>query len=202
MKVWIRRRPRPLARSRRHGGGILAARVPDQVQCWRVGAMAVRAAGWHQVVIADAAPGTAGFTVWAIHDPRYREPLLVATTLAVPARVVPQRSLDRWPVEHLPLVAKQLIGAGRQVVHRPETCHRLPDLAQPERVYQVAAADLPADFPSLAGHEVRLAGRLSAITPLIGRVAASGYGGVTLKSRIGATRIVDMFTGEQLPRIC
>lgn len=36
---------------------------------------------------------------------------------------------------------------------------------------------------------------------LIGRVG-EGSSGVMLKSRIGATRIVDMFTGEQLPRIC
>jgi hydrogenase expression/formation protein HypE len=37
---------------------------------------------------------------------------------------------------------------------------------------------------------------------VIGRVAATPAPVVTLKSRIGATRIVDMFTGEQLPRIC
>jgi hydrogenase expression/formation protein HypE len=36
---------------------------------------------------------------------------------------------------------------------------------------------------------------------IIGRVD-EGHAGVTLKSRIGASRIVDMFTGEQLPRIC
>jgi hydrogenase expression/formation protein HypE len=36
----------------------------------------------------------------------------------------------------------------------------------------------------------------------IGTVADSGGWGVTLKSRIGASRVVDMFTGEQLPRIC
>jgi hydrogenase expression/formation protein HypE len=36
---------------------------------------------------------------------------------------------------------------------------------------------------------------------VIGKVA-EGHTGVTLKSRIGASRIVDMFTGEQLPRIC
>ena len=35
----------------------------------------------------------------------------------------------------------------------------------------------------------------------IGRVS-EGRAGVTLQSRIGASRIVDMFTGEQLPRIC
>ncbi|MDH3492427.1 MAG: hydrogenase expression/formation protein HypE [Acidobacteriota bacterium] len=36
----------------------------------------------------------------------------------------------------------------------------------------------------------------------IGRVSESNSGDVILKSRIGANRIVDMFTGEQLPRIC
>jgi hydrogenase expression/formation protein HypE len=36
---------------------------------------------------------------------------------------------------------------------------------------------------------------------VIGHVA-DGHPGVSLRSRIGATRIVDMFTGEQLPRIC
>jgi hydrogenase expression/formation protein HypE len=36
---------------------------------------------------------------------------------------------------------------------------------------------------------------------VIGKVG-EGHAGVTLKSRIGASRIVDMFTGEQLPRIC
>ena len=36
----------------------------------------------------------------------------------------------------------------------------------------------------------------------IGVVGAETTGDVILKSRIGANRIVDMFTGEQLPRIC
>jgi len=37
---------------------------------------------------------------------------------------------------------------------------------------------------------------------IIGEVISSGEGIVTLTSSIGASRIVDMFTGEQLPRIC
>ena len=37
---------------------------------------------------------------------------------------------------------------------------------------------------------------------LIGSVARTERGFVTLESRIGATRIVDMLSGEQLPRIC
>jgi hydrogenase expression/formation protein HypE len=37
---------------------------------------------------------------------------------------------------------------------------------------------------------------------VVGRVTEDPPAMVTLKSRIGATRIVDMFSGEQLPRIC
>jgi hydrogenase expression/formation protein HypE len=37
---------------------------------------------------------------------------------------------------------------------------------------------------------------------IIGTVTAEPAGLVTMKSRIGATRIVDMLSGEQLPRIC
>lgn len=37
---------------------------------------------------------------------------------------------------------------------------------------------------------------------LIGTVAKGSPGMVTLKSRIGATRILDLLSGEQLPRIC
>lgn len=37
---------------------------------------------------------------------------------------------------------------------------------------------------------------------IIGRVANDRTGGVMMRSLIGATRIVDMFSGEQLPRIC
>jgi hydrogenase expression/formation protein HypE len=42
---------------------------------------------------------------------------------------------------------------------------------------------------------------LSSDASLIGWVS-DGHQGVILKSIIGAGRIVDMFTGEQLPRIC
>ena len=37
---------------------------------------------------------------------------------------------------------------------------------------------------------------------IIGEVTNKKPGTVTMKSVIGTTRIVDMLTGEQLPRIC
>jgi len=43
---------------------------------------------------------------------------------------------------------------------------------------------------------------LGADASRIGSVAATSHPIVTLKSRIGATRILDLLSGEQLPRIC
>ena len=43
---------------------------------------------------------------------------------------------------------------------------------------------------------------VSAGAALIGRVSEKSAPLVTLKSRIGASRILDMPSGEQLPRIC
>jgi hydrogenase expression/formation protein HypE len=48
----------------------------------------------------------------------------------------------------------------------------------------------------LRRHEV------SASAAVIGRVAEKSAPLVTIKSAIGATRILDMPSGEQLPRIC
>jgi hydrogenase expression/formation protein HypE len=44
--------------------------------------------------------------------------------------------------------------------------------------------------------------RLGAKAAIIGEVVAEHPGLVTMKTRIGGTRIVDMLSGEQLPRIC
>jgi hydrogenase expression/formation protein HypE len=43
---------------------------------------------------------------------------------------------------------------------------------------------------------------LGAGATLIGHVVAGAAGLVTMRSSIGATRVVDMLSGEQLPRIC
>jgi hypothetical protein len=59
--------------------------------------------------------------VVAVHDPRYREPLLLATMLPVTPQELRALYDDRWTVEQLPLAAKQMIGAARQFVHAPET---------------------------------------------------------------------------------
>ena len=117
---------RPLPRTYR--GQVLPATGPDRVETWREETLLLRAEIWDGVVRADADADSPPFAVLAIHDPRFRAPLLLATPLALPARTLRDCYVDRWPVEQLPLAAKQLLGAARQFVHAPETCQRLPEL--------------------------------------------------------------------------
>jgi hydrogenase expression/formation protein HypE len=60
----------------------------------------------------------------------------------------------------------------------------------------VAPADCDEALDIMRAHSV------GANASLIGRVSESRETLVTVKSRIGATRILDMLSGEQLPRIC
>lgn len=126
-------RVRPLAR--RYGQCELPATPPDQETRWSEGSREPRAEQWHDLVGADAPqPGSPTFTVTAIYDPAYTEPLLVATPLALTPEVLRELYRDRWVlrqrrIEQLPLAAKQMLGAARQFVHAEETCQRFPELA-------------------------------------------------------------------------
>jgi len=134
---------RPLARSYR--GRELEATPPDRVETWQEGETVVRAELWEGLVLPEAAPGRPTFRVVAIHDPRHGEPLLLASPLAVSPRALRDLYVDRWPVEQLPLAAKQMVGAERQFVSEPETCQRLPELALlAGSVLSYAAATQPA----------------------------------------------------------
>ena len=119
---------RPLARTYRDHP--LAATDPDQVTTWQEGDAVIRAEQWADLVL-PAAPvaGAPPFRIVVIHDPRWTEPLVLATTLPVSPRALRDLYLDRWPVEQIPLAAKQMLGAARAFVSAPETCQRLPELA-------------------------------------------------------------------------
>lgn len=138
---------RPLAR--RRNGQEIAATPPDQATQWTEhgsdGDRTLRAEQWIGLVLPDAAPGGPTFTVVAIYDPAYAEPLLVATPLDLTPPVLREVYRDRWPVEQLPLAAKQMLGAARQFVHEQETCQRFPELALlAGAVLTYAAATSPA----------------------------------------------------------
>jgi hypothetical protein len=118
---------RPLARTYR--GRELAATAPDQVVTWQEGDAVIRAEQWDGLVLPDVPLDSPTFRIVVVHDPRWTEALVLATTLAVSARALRDLYLDRWPVEQLPLAAKQMLGAARAFVSAPETCQRLPELA-------------------------------------------------------------------------
>jgi hydrogenase expression/formation protein HypE len=63
----------------------------------------------------------------------------------------------------------------------------------------LAFVERPAADAALAALRAHPLGREAAI---VGEVVAEHPGKVMLRSRIGGTRVVDMLSGEQLPRIC
>ena len=69
------------------------------------------------------------FDVYAIYDPKFKTPWLLAMPVKLSAAAVKAIYTDRWPVEQTPLAAKQMVGAHRQFVHADESIQRLPELA-------------------------------------------------------------------------
>jgi hypothetical protein len=119
---------RPLAG--KHNGQPIAATPPDRVDTWQLDGRPIRADIWDDLILPGNLPGTSpAFCVYAIHDPAYDQPWLLATPLPLPAPTVRAIYQDRWPVEQIPLAAKQMLGAHRQFVHAPESIQRLPELA-------------------------------------------------------------------------
>jgi hypothetical protein len=134
---------RPLPRT--YHGRTLAATPPDATLSWEETGVRLRAAVWHALALPTASPGAPRLTVVALFDPRYRAPWLLATPLPLSPPALRALYRDRWPVEQLPLVAKQLLGAARQFVHAPQTCQRLPVLALVAgAILAYAAATAPA----------------------------------------------------------
>jgi hypothetical protein len=122
-------RVRPLPR--KYKGKEIPASVPDATFSWasEVGET-ITAHVWYDLVRPDALPGPQNdlFDVWAITDPRYDDPLLVATNVKLQPQTVHALYTDRWPIEQLPLAGKQMVGAHRQFVFAAQTRHRLPEL--------------------------------------------------------------------------
>ncbi|WP_309713864.1 transposase, partial [Armatimonas sp.] len=120
-------RLRPLARTR--GDKQLEASPADETFLWHDGTICLQAHVWKGVVLPEEKPGAVCVNVVAVYDPRYSEPWLLATNLEVSAEVVWRLYRDRWAVEHLPLVAKPMLGCGAAFVFGQESRLRLPELA-------------------------------------------------------------------------
>lgn len=121
----VRVRPWP----RTHKGKTMAATPPDATAQWVVAGRLIRAQVWDNLVLATAQPGAAALRGVVIHDPRYHAPLVLATNLSVSAYALWGLYRDRWPIEQVPLAAKQMLGAQRAFVFGGESRYRLPELA-------------------------------------------------------------------------
>jgi hypothetical protein len=122
-------RIRPLARC--YKGKTIPSTTPDRVERWQENGRELCADIWEAVVLPEVKPDKAAqtFQVVAIHDPAYTTPWLLATPLKLSAPTLKAIYQDRWPVEQVPLAAKQMVGAHRQFVHADESIQRLPELA-------------------------------------------------------------------------
>jgi len=93
----------------------------------------VKARGFFDLVHSrqKASPDNPTFSLWEIDDPRYEESFVLGTNLPAETepKVIYQMYIDRWPVEQLPLVTKQLLGGHRQFVFNHTSCFRLAELA-------------------------------------------------------------------------
>jgi hypothetical protein len=136
---------RPLARTRK--GKYIPATPPDRVETWTENGMEFRAEFWDNLVLPDVKvhSDNTTFNVVAVYDPRYQDPWLLACPLQLSGAASRGLYRDRWPVEQVPLAAKQMLGGVRQFVFAPESCQRLPELnLLAGSIVTYLAATLPA----------------------------------------------------------
>ena len=136
---------RPLPR--KYKDKTIEATVPDETCSWVENGRELRAEIWRDLVLNKTEPNENNktFDVYAIYDPDFDQPWLLATPVSLHPENVRAIYNDRWPVEQIPLSAKQMVGAHRQFVHNTESIQRLPELALlAGSILSFLAATLPA----------------------------------------------------------
>jgi hypothetical protein len=120
---------RPLPRSRLKN--TIAATPAQRQGSFVLDGRTIRYESWGRLVTSQTKvhPDNKTFAIHVFYDPLYDKPLVLATDLMLSPELIFQIYRDRWPVEHPPLAAKQMIGLHRQFVFAEEACFRLPELA-------------------------------------------------------------------------
>lgn len=139
---------RPLPRSWKNR--IIAATKPDFRTSFPFDGRTVGVKGWRNLVRTDqkVAVDNETFFILVFSDPLYRNPLLLSTNIVAQPASIFCLYLDRWPVEQIPLAAKQMLGLHRQFVSAEASCLRLPALALlAGNILTFLAAALPT-FPT------------------------------------------------------
>jgi hypothetical protein len=136
---------RPLPRT--YNDNLIPRTPPDETLSWTEAGRRIVAEKWHDLVLPGVVPDSQAetFHVYAIHDPQFSAPWLLACPIKLQPRSIRDMYADRWPVEQIPLSAKHMVGAHRQFVFAPESIHRLPELALlAGSVLSFLAATMPA----------------------------------------------------------
>jgi len=107
----------------------IVATPPDATARFKDGRYKVRVHLWYNLVLPDQKPGAPTIRCIVFFHPRYKHPLVLVTNLCVTAFALLCLYRDRWPIEQLPLSAKQMLGAERSFVSSQESRTRLPELA-------------------------------------------------------------------------
>lgn len=120
---------RPLPRKWKNR--LLPATHPDITTTFEFEERTVTACGWQDLMRADlkVADDHERYSIWVFVDPLFKTPLVLGTNLSAAPQAIFSLYLDRWPVEQIPLVTKQLLGCQRQFVFTPTSCWRLGELA-------------------------------------------------------------------------
>ncbi len=111
---------RPLARKWK--GRMLAATHPDVTIRFNFDGRTITAYGWHKLMRSDlkVADRHEKFSIWVLADPLFKTPLVLGTNLSATPEIIFRLYLDRWPVEQIPLAAKQMLVANVNLsLHTP-----------------------------------------------------------------------------------
>jgi hypothetical protein len=137
---------RPLARQ--YNGRTLPATAPDREEAWEEDGHTLRAHFWDHLIRADGPQDGPTFTCAVLFDPRYKKPWVLVSPLSLSGAAYRALYPDRWPVEQIPLAAKQMLGAEHQFVFAPECRQRLPELAMVAGALLIYAAATQPALPS------------------------------------------------------
>src|SRR5262249_20348421 len=122
----------PWPRARKPVSPVMSGAVPRTVRPGVPGSRRTAARGAARAKAPQSVHGrapTRGARFLPPHNPRFAEPLLRKTPLPLSGAQVEAMYQDRWPVEGLPLWAKQMLGAARPCVCAPASGQRLPAVA-------------------------------------------------------------------------
>ena len=119
---------RPLPRT--HNGNLIEATEAEESGEFIYNGRTVKHESWHNLVTSTTKvhQDNPTFSIYVFRDPLYDKPLVLMSAMNLTAEDIYLLYLERWPVEHPPLAAKQMIGLHRHFVFNDESCFRLPEL--------------------------------------------------------------------------